>query len=247
VINGAIDEARRIFGRITSYTLYRVALTMDIMFLVVLSTIFLGFTPLTAVMIVVMSLLDDVPIMTIAYDNTPVSDTPIRWRMPRILGTSGVLGLFSVVESFGLLLIGLFVLGQPQLQDYFGLASRPQLQTVMFLQLVAGGHLLLFVTRTERWFFLRPFPAAPLFWAIVVTQVVAILMCGFGWLVPSISWTLVAGVWIYNLTWMVILGAVRLITERFVTYRTTRHVKSIAVVNEQLHPHASAFARESIA
>ena len=39
VINNAIDEARRIFGRITSYTIYRVALTMDIMFLVVLSTI----------------------------------------------------------------------------------------------------------------------------------------------------------------------------------------------------------------
>jgi H+-transporting ATPase len=70
VINNAIDEARRIFGRITSYTIYRVGLTMDIMFLVVLSTIFLDFTPLTAIMIVVLSLLDDIPIMTIAYDNT---------------------------------------------------------------------------------------------------------------------------------------------------------------------------------
>jgi len=33
----------------------------------------------------------------------------------------------------------------------------------MFLQLVVGGHLLLFVTRTERWFFQPPFPAAVLF------------------------------------------------------------------------------------
>jgi len=32
VINDAIDEARRIFGRITTYTIYRIALTMDIMF-----------------------------------------------------------------------------------------------------------------------------------------------------------------------------------------------------------------------
>ena len=52
VINNAIDEARRIFGRITSYTIYRVALTTDIMFLVVLSIIFLNFAPLTAIMIV---------------------------------------------------------------------------------------------------------------------------------------------------------------------------------------------------
>ena len=83
VINSAIDEARRIFGRITTYTIYRVALTMDIMFLVVLSTVFLGFQPLTAIMIVIMSLLDDIPIMTIAYDHTPVSPKPIRWKMPR--------------------------------------------------------------------------------------------------------------------------------------------------------------------
>src|SRR5262249_49277397 len=80
-----INEARRIFGRITTYTIYRIALTMDIMFVVVLSTVFLDFAPLTAMMIVAMSLLDDVPIMTIAYDNTPVSAKPIRWHMPQLL------------------------------------------------------------------------------------------------------------------------------------------------------------------
>ena len=105
VIDNAIDEARHIFGRITSYTIYRVALTMDIMFLVVMSIVS-DFEPLTAVMIVVMSLLDDVPIMTIAYDNTPVSEQPIRWEMPRLLGVSVVLGFFSIIQSFGLLLIG---------------------------------------------------------------------------------------------------------------------------------------------
>src|SRR5271157_5651054 len=240
VINSAIDEARRIFGRITSYTIYRVALTMDIMFLVVLSTIFLDFQPLTAIMIVLMSLLDDVPIMTIAYDNTPVSEQPIRWKMPRLLSISVLLGLFSVVESFGLLLIGLRVLSQPQLQEYFGLATQSQLQTVMFLQLVAGGHLLLFVTRTERWFFLPPFPAAPLFSAIVLTQVVAVLMCGFGLLVEPIPWELIGWVWVYNLAWIFVLGGVRLIGERFATYRTARHRKSVSVVNQSLQHYAVA-------
>jgi len=99
VINNAIDEARRIFGRITSYTTYRIALTMDIMFVVVLSTIFLKFAPLTAMMIVAMSLLDDVPIMTIAYDNTPVSAKPIRWQMPRLLGVAAVLGVLKESDS----------------------------------------------------------------------------------------------------------------------------------------------------
>jgi H+-transporting ATPase len=239
VIDKAIDEARRI-GRITSYTIYRVALTMDIMFLVVLSSIFLNLVPLTAVMIVVMSLLDDVPIMTIAYDNTPVSEKPIRWQMPSLLGVSLVLGLFSIVESFGLLLIGIRVLSHPYLQEYFGLTTKDQLQTVMFLQLVTGGHLLVFVTRTQRWFFLPPFPAAPLFAALLLTQVVAWLMCGFGWLVPSISWSLIGWVLVYNIAWMFVLGGARLITERFTGYRTARQARSAHLVNQSLQPHMAS-------
>jgi H+-transporting ATPase len=235
VINSAIDEARRIFGRITSYTIYRVALTMDIMFVVVLSTIFLDFGPLTAIMIVIMSLLDDAPIMAIAYDNTPVSPKPIRWQMPWLLGVSVVLGLFSIIETFGLLLIGIRVVTHPHLSEYFGLMTEDQLQTMMFLQIVAGGHLLLFITRTQRWFFLPPFPAMPLVVAIVLTQIVALLMCGFGWLVPAIPWSLIGWIWVYNIAWMFVLGAVRLIAERFATYRTARQARSAHLVNESLN------------
>ena len=240
VINGAIDEARRIFGRINSYLIYRIALTIDIMFVVVLSTIFLGFSPLTAIMIVVMSLLDDLPMMTIAYDNTPVSPKPVRWDLPNIFGLATVLGVFSVVESFGLLLFGIRTLSIPELQAHFGLATHAQLQTMMFLQLVGGGQILLFITRTEGWFFKPPFPAAPLFWAIVATQVVAALMCGLGWLVPAIPWKLIGWVWVYLIAWLFILGSARLIYDRFASYRTVRHLKHTALVNQSLQPHVPA-------
>jgi H+-transporting ATPase len=240
VINNAIDEARRIFGRITSYTVYRIALTMDIMFVVVLSTIFLKFAPLTAIMIVLMSLLDDVPIMTIAYDNTPVSANPIRWQMPQLLGVAGMLGVFSIVETFGLLLIGIRVLSHPHLRDYFELATQDQLRTVMFLQLVTGGHLLLFITRSERWFFLPPLPAATLLTAILLTQILAMLMCGFGWLVPSIPWILIGWVIAYCIAWTFVLGGVRMLTDRFAAYRTARQAKSVQLVNQALRLHAAS-------
>jgi H+-transporting ATPase len=236
VINNAIDEARRIFGRITSYTIYRVALTMDIMALVVLSTIFLDFQPLTAIMIVIMSLLDDVPIMTIAHDNTPVAERPIRWHMPHLLGVAATLGLFSVAQSFGLLLIGMEVLSHPAHQRYFGLLDESQLQSVMFLQLVAGGHLLLFITRTDKWFFLPPYPARPLVVAIVLTQILAVLMCGFGWLVPSIPWSLIGWIWLYDLAWLVVLAAVRLATEIALAGQTARWARSRQFLNEPLRP-----------
>ena len=240
MINGAIDEARRIFGRINSYLTYRIALTLDIMFVVVLSTIFLSVSPLTAIMIVVMSLLNDLPMMTIAYDNTPVNPRPVRWELPRIFGLASMLGAFLIAESFGLLLFGVKVLSEPHLQATFGLATHAQLQTMMFLQLVGGGQLLLFITRTENWFFQQPYPAAPLLGAIAGTQLTAALMCGFGLLVPAISWKLIGWVWLYIATWMFILGSVRIIYDRFASYRTARHLKSAALVNQSLQPHVPA-------
>ncbi|TNB47814.1 plasma-membrane proton-efflux P-type ATPase [Martelella lutilitoris] len=234
VIQNAIDEARRIFGRITSYTIYRVALTMDIMFLVVLSTIFLGFQPLTPIMIVLMSLLDDIPIMTVAYDNTSVSEQPIRWRMPHLLSVSAVLGFASIVQSFGLLLMGMEVLSEPGRWAGLGLTDQSHLQSMMFLQLVAGGHLLMLVSRKENWFMKKPYPAPPLLIAIFATQLVAVLMCGFGIIVPEIPWRLIGFVWIYLIVWLFIIGLVRIGIDHVLENRSARRAMSIDVVNERL-------------
>jgi H+-transporting ATPase len=58
---------------------YRIAMTICIMFVVVLSYLVFGVRPLTAIMIVVLALLDDIPIMTIAYDNVKIAKKPVRW------------------------------------------------------------------------------------------------------------------------------------------------------------------------
>ena len=205
----AIDEARRIFERIINYIVYRVAMTLDIMFVVVLGTIFFGFSPLTPVMIILLALMDDVPIMTIAYDNTLLPRKPVRWNMRRLLLGSSLLGLLSVAQSFGLLLVGMEWLSNPDWQAWASL-THEQVQTAVFLQLVAGGHLLLFVVRSRGPFFGRPWPAWPLFLALVGTQVLAVLVCGFGWFVAAIPWTIIALVWAYLLAWMLVLDLVKL-------------------------------------
>ena len=81
---------------------------------------------------------------------------------------------------------------------------------MLFLQLAAGGHLLLFVVRTRGSLFVPPYPSAPLFLAIVGTQIVAVLMCAFGVLVPQLPWPLIGLVWAYVLVWMVVLDIVKL-------------------------------------
>ena len=165
-IVNAIVGARQIFQRIQSYVYYRVAMTLDIMLLVVASIVFLEFQPLTAVMIVVLALLDDIPIMTIAYDNVSAAPKPERWDMHRVLVFSCLMGLLSLAESFGLLLIGLEWISDPARLATVPL-DRQSLQTMVFLQLAVGGHLLLFVVRTRHSVFAPPYPSAPLFLAIV--------------------------------------------------------------------------------
>jgi H+-transporting ATPase len=203
IIN-AIRVSRQIFERIESYVYYRVAMTLDIMVLVVASVAFFEFQPVTAIMIVVLALLDDIPIMTIAYDNVPAASRPVRWNMHQILLFATVMGLLSVAETFGLLLIGLRWLADPLLQAVIFLDAR-QLQTVMFLQLAVGGHLLLFVVRTKSFLFKPPYPSPRLFWAIVATQIAALIICYTGLGVAPIPAAAIVGVWIYCLVWMVIL------------------------------------------
>jgi H+-transporting ATPase len=199
VIISAVEEARRIFERMMSYTIYRIAMTIDIMVFVVLAMLTYHYFPLTAMMIILLALLDDIPIMTIAYDHTYLSPKPVRWEMPRVLTVSSVLGVLCVVESFGLLLL---------CKEYLAL-NVPHLQTLLFLQLVVGGHLLLFLTRTKNWFWQRPFPSWQLFGAIVGTQVFAVFLTGFGWLVPALPWKLIGVVWIYNVLWMFVLELIK--------------------------------------
>ncbi|NOY74656.1 MAG: plasma-membrane proton-efflux P-type ATPase [Kiritimatiellaeota bacterium] len=219
VIINAIEIARQIFARMTSYTIYRIAMTIDIMVFVVLAMIAfptipgtgIAFKPLTAVMIIILALLDDIPIMTIAYDNTIIEKNPVRWDMKLILTLSTVLGAFAVLQTFGMLFIGMHKFGSQFLGTTIDLTH---IQTMAFLQLVVGGHLMLFVVRTKKSMFTRPWPSLPLFAAIIGTQLLAALMCGFGWLVHPLPWALIGVVWAYNLVWMLILDVVKLATLR---------------------------------
>jgi len=217
IIN-AIGVSRQIFERIESYIYYRIAMTLDIMILVVASIVLFQFQPITAIMIVALALLDDIPIMTIAYDNVPTAERPVRWNMQSILLFASIMGLLSVAETFGLLLIGMRWVADVQLQDMIRLDSA-QLQTVMFLQLAVGGHLLLFVVRTKGSLFQPPYPSARLFWAIVATQVVAVAICLLGIGVSAIPPAAIVGVWIYCLVWMVVLDALKLVYWHFVIER----------------------------
>ena len=204
VIIDAIKESRRIFQRMNSYAIYRIAETLRVLFFMTLAILVFHFYPLTAVMIVMLALLNDGAILSIAYDNVQYRNAPEAWDMRTVLSVSTVLGVFGVIAAFGLFYLG---------ERVFHL-DRPHIQTLMYLKLSIAGHLTIFLTRTRGPFWsIRP--AKILLIAVFGTQAVAttIAIFGFG-LVTPLGWYWALLVWGYALAWALVNDRVKLITYR---------------------------------
>jgi H+-transporting ATPase len=211
VIIDAIKESRKIFERMTNYAIYRISETIRVLFFITLSIIVFQFYPVTALMIVLLALLNDAPIMSIAYDNVKVSDRPDRWNMRIVLGLATILGLVGVVSSFGLFYMG---------ERIFHL-SRELIQSFIYLKLSVAGQLTVFVARTRGPFWsIRP--AKILLMAFVGTQTVATLITVYGILLTPLGWSLALIVWAYALFMFVVTDQVKVRAYRLLESEGTR-------------------------
>jgi H+-transporting ATPase len=203
VIIDAIKESRRIFQRMNSYAIYRIAETLRVLLFMTLSILVFNFYPVTAVMIVMIALLNDGAILSIAYDNVHYKDKPEAWNMRLVLGVSTVLGVVGVIAAFGLFYLA---------ERVFHL-DRGQAQTMMYLKLSVAGHLTIFLTRTRGPFWsIRP--ARALWIAVLGTQIVATLIAVYGIFMTPLGWKWAMFVWGYALVWFLFNDRVKLLAYR---------------------------------
>ena len=203
VIIDAIKESRKIFQRMNSYAIYRIAETLRVLLFMTLAILVFNFYPLTAVMIVMLALLNDGAILSIAYDNVHYKDKPEAWNMRMVLGVATVLGVIGVVSAFGLFYLG---------ERVFHL-DRAHIQTLMYLKLSVAGHLTIFLTRTRGPFWsIRP---AKILWiAVVGTQIVATLIAVYGLFMTPLGWGWALFVWGYALVWFLLNDRLKLLAYR---------------------------------
>ena len=228
VIARALEEARMIFERMTSYSIFRIAETIRVLLFMTLAIIVFNFYPVTAIMIVLLAILNDFPIMMIAYDNAPVARNPVRWDMPRVLTMSTVLGVLGVMSTFGMFWIG---------EDYLHL-SRDVIRTLIFLKLLVAGHLTIYLTRNVGAVWHRPWPSWKLFVTTETTQVIGTLAVVYGWFVTPIGWDLALFVWGYALVWFAINSAVKILVYRMLNYESASHAAYLARHRQRLNPFA---------
>ncbi len=225
VIAVAIKEARKIFERMNSYAIYRISETVRVLLFMTLSIVIFNFYPVTAVMIVLIAILNDVPIMMIAYDNAPVAQRPVRWDMQRVLTISSVLGVLGVIASFGLFWFA----------ERYLLLPRHTIQTLIFLKLLVAGHLTIYVTRNPGEFWQRPWPNWRLVAATETTQVIGTLAAVYGWFVEPIGWKYALLVWAYALIWFMINDVAKVRVYRLMREGLESHQRHLRRVQAALH------------
>jgi H+-transporting ATPase len=203
VIIDAIKESRKIFQRMNSYAIYRIAETLRVLLFMTLAILIFNFYPLTAVMIVMLALLNDGAILSIAYDNVHYENKPEAWNMQMVLGIATVLGVIGPVAAFGLFYLG---------ERVYHL-DRAHIQTMMYLMLSVAGHMTIFLTRTRGPFWsIRP--ARILWMAVIGTQAVATLIAVYGLFMTPLGWGWAGFVWGYALIWALLSDRVKLLAYR---------------------------------
>jgi H+-transporting ATPase len=203
VIIDAIKESRRIVQRMNSYAIYRISETLRVLVFVSAAILIFNFFPVTAIMIVLLALLNDGSILSIAYDNVHYKDQPETWNMRLVLGMASVLGLIGPIAAFGLFYMG----------DRVFHLNRAHVQTLMYLMLSVAGSLTIFLTRTRGPFWSIA-PRRILLLAVLGAEAVATLLAGFGVFMSPLGWKWVAFVWGYALVWFLVSDRVKLLGYR---------------------------------
>jgi len=203
VIIDAIKASRKTFQRMASYATYRIAETIRVLLFMTLSILIFNFYPVTAVMIVLLAILNDGSILSIAYDRTRYSMMPEKWNMPVVLGIASMLGLAGVVASFGLFYIG---------ERIFHL-NREMIQSLIYLKLSVAGQLTIFLTRTRGPFWSYR-PSAALLGAVAFAQTIATVITVYGIFMPAIGWKWALFVWGYAIAWFLVNDRIKLFAYR---------------------------------
>eukprot|EP00744_Colponema_vietnamica_P008055 GILI01011515.1.p1 GENE.GILI01011515.1~~GILI01011515.1.p1 ORF type:complete len:1048 (-),score=370.45 GILI01011515.1:173-2893(-) len=245
VIIDAIRQSRKIFQRMKNYCIYRIACTLQLLcffFFAILcvnpnhflddhSKVQDRFFRLPVIAIVLITVLNDGTILTIAYDKVIGSKKPEKWNLPELCVVSSILGAVACASSMLLLLLGLQAMaGDALLNKWFGLEplTYGSVMTMMYLKVSLSDFFTVFSARTTSWFWVRK-PGKALLAAFVFATAAATFTSLFWFLddmqsaseVPmkSLSLKLAAVVWLYNLVWFVIQDAIKVLAYQYFAKR----------------------------
>lgn len=203
VIKDAIVEAREVFMRVYHYSVFRISESFRVIVTIAVIGLLFKTYPLTPVELILLALLNDIPVVSIAFDRVKVPRAPASIDVKRRFVLSSLLGLTGVGNSLLMLWITWSVLHLPW----------AMIQTVFFLKLVVSGHMLLYVAHTdERWW--TYLPSKSVIAAVTTTQLLATAFALGGIFAAAISWKLALFIWLWSFLWMQVSELAKYVMQR---------------------------------
>eukprot|EP00474_Spongospora_subterranea_P003305 CRZ03763.1 hypothetical protein [Spongospora subterranea] len=217
----AIIISRRIFVRMHSFLVYRVAATFQLLvffFVAVLAihphgynASFPKFWSMPVIALIVITVLNDGTIVSIAYDNVTAPKTPQSWDMRKLWTLSTALGSVACLSSLLLLHLALDSNVPNSVYSWFGLSalSYDQVITSIYLKVSLSDFLTIFAARTGTHPCFSTSPSRVLFGAALFAVSCSTILSLF-WPFDqgeALTWDSALFVWIYCLIWFVIQDA----------------------------------------
>jgi H+-transporting ATPase len=198
-IFGAVVEARRIFARIKSYVVYRIAASLTLVMTLSIA-IYISGCAVDPLFVIVLALFNDVSMIPVAYDH---ADATARPQLPRAGQLVALSSYFAICQT-ALALIMFYVVAENKLAD-FDLAPDPhtgtcngETQGFIWLYLLIATELMIFSARSPS-FFWTSLPSLPLIGSVLATCAVGIVMARFAPLLGTSN---------KNVGWIVLANAI---------------------------------------
>jgi len=166
-----IKVGRTIYQRIVTWVLNKIVKTFEIAVFVTLAFLITGYYVLSALDIILFLFLIDFVTISLSTDNERGSKTPERWNVSKLVKFSISLGIFTTLEMFIILFIGL---------NYLNLGSNIHvMHTFFFTEMMFFGLLTPIVVR-ERDHFWKTRPGKTLTVSILADIIIVSILSIFG-------------------------------------------------------------------
>ena len=175
-ITKVIDGGHRVYRRMMTWTITKLARTAELAALLTFGFIFTGFFPVSLSLIVFIVVMNDMVTLTLGTDKAWPTTVPEKWNMPKLAKISAIFTIGWLALGLGLLWFYLKVQN----------LSAAQISSLMFLYLIYSAMETILMTRTRNpfWSF------APSKWVggmVAINIVVATLMAAFSWAMTAVS------------------------------------------------------------
>ena len=172
-----LDAGHRVYQRMTTWSLTKLARTAELTMLLTFGYLFFGYIPMALNAMVIYTIMNNMVTMMIGTDRTHITYKPENWNMARLAKIA-----FSLAS--GWTIIGILAVAYLNTHGW----NHGTISTMVYVYLVLSAMFLILITRTKRYFW-QDYPSK----AVGLTQlgdvILTVILAILGIAMVKISWT----------------------------------------------------------